>query len=55
MGGKIRCIITGAVDEGGFAPAHERQAHDVHARCGSHPSFVADPPLTIEHRDVGQE
>ena len=32
MQGEVGGIVPGPVDEGGLAPAHERQAHDVQAR-----------------------
>src|SRR5262249_12431235 len=49
MGSEICSIIAGPVDEGRFAPAHERQAQDVHPRCCYNASVVPDAPFAIEH------
>src|SRR6516225_7722163 len=52
VSGEIRSIVACSVNEGRFAPAHERQAHDVHSRCGNNPAVVTYASLAIEHRDV---
>src|SRR6188474_2544557 len=52
VGGKVRGIVSGAIDEGGFASAHERQAHDVHPRRRHDTAVVADASLAIEHRNI---
>jgi hypothetical protein len=50
--GKVRGIVRGSIDEGRFASAHERQAHDVHPGRRHDPTVVADPPLAIKDRDI---
>src|SRR5581483_11124453 len=50
--GEIRRIVPGAVDEGGLAPPHERQPHDVHARRGTNAARVAQAALVIEDGHV---
>ena len=42
MRGKVRGIVRGSVDEGRFAPAHERQAQDIHSRRCDDASVVSE-------------
>ena len=45
-------VIRSPVDERGLTPAQERHAHQIHPRRIHNAAVVADPALTVEHRDL---